>query len=233
MDKERAKDIIAHRCARELKDGYVVNLGIGIPTRCARFFPKGVDIILHAELGLVGQGPAPSPEEADPLHVVDASGNPASIIPGGVIVDSATNFGLIRGGHVDACVLGALEVDAEGSFGNWLIPGKKMTGMGGAMDLVNGAKTVILAMIHSQDGTPKIVKKCTLPLTGYRVVDLIVTEKAVIRVTPQGLMLMEYNPELGERGQALADIRASTGAELLLSPELKPMPLPEAFSPLA
>lgn len=226
MDKERAKDIIAYRCAQELKDGYVVNLGIGIPTRCARFFPEGVDIVLHAELGLVGQGPAPSAEEADPMHIVDASGNPASIIPGGVIVDSATNFGLIRGGHVDACVLGALEADAEGSFGNWLIPGKKMTGMGGAMDLVNGAKTVILAMIHSQGGKPKIVEKCTLPLTGYHVVDMIVTEKAVMVVTPQGLTLTEYNPELGDRDAAVADIQASTGAALILSPDLKPMPLP-------
>lgn len=226
MDKERAKDIIAYRCAQELKDGYVVNLGIGIPTRCARFFPKDVDIILHAELGLIGQGPAPSPEEADPMHVVDASGNPASILPGGAIVDSATNFGLIRGGHVDACVLGALEADAEGSFGNWIIPGKKLTGMGGAMDLVSGAKTVILAMTHTQGGKPKIVDKCTLPLTGYRVVDLIVTEKAVFSITPEGLMLMEYNPELGSKEAAVSDIRANTGAKFLRSPDLKPMPLP-------
>ena len=229
MDKQRAKDIIACRCAQELKDGYVVNLGIGIPTQCARYFPEGVDITLHAELGLIGQGPAPTAEQADPLHVVDASGNPATIIPGGAIVDSATNFGLIRGGHVDACVLGALEADAEGSFGNWLIPGKKVTGMGGAMDLVNGAKAVILAMIHSQGSTPKIVEKCTLPLTGYRVVDLIVTEKAVLKVTPEGLMLMEYNPELGDRQQAVAHIQANTGAALLISPGLKPMPLPESF----
>lgn len=226
MDKEKARDIIAYRCAQELKDGYVVNLGIGIPTRCARFFPKDVDITLHAELGLVGQGPAPSPETADPLHIVDASGSPASIIPGGVIVDSATNFGLIRGGHVDACVLGALEADAEGNFGNWLIPGKKITGMGGAMDLVNGAKTVILAMIHTQGGKPKIVKRCTLPLTGYHVVDMIVTEMAVLLVTPEGLMLTEYNPELGDRDTAVADIQAATEAPLILSPDLKPMPLP-------
>lgn len=227
MDKQRAKDIIANRCAQELKDGYVVNLGIGIPTQCARYFPEGVDITLHAELGLVGQGHAPTPEEADPMHIVDASGNPATIIPGGVIVDSATNFGLIRGGHVDACVLGALEADSEGSFGNWLIPGKKMTGMGGAMDLVNGAKTVILAMIHSQNGKPKIVEKCTLPLTGYRVVDMIVTELAVMMVTPEGLMLTEYNPELGERDAAVAEIQNQTAAKLLISPNLCPMVLPE------
>jgi acetate CoA/acetoacetate CoA-transferase beta subunit len=227
MDKQRAKDIIACRCAQELKDGYVVNLGIGIPTQCARFFPEGIDITLHAELGLVGQGPSPSPEEADPMHLVDASGAPASVIPGGVIVDSATNFGLIRGGHVDACVLGALEADAEGSFGNWLIPGKKMTGMGGAMDLVNGAKTVILAMIHTQGGKPKIVEKCSLPLTGYRVVNMIVTEMAVMVVTPQGLELREYNPELGDRDTAVAQIQAATAAKLHISPELRPMILPE------
>lgn len=227
MDKQRAKDIIANRCAQELKDGYVVNLGIGIPTQCARYFPEGVDITLHAELGLVGQGHAPSPEEADPLHIVDASGAPATIIPGGVIVDSATNFGLIRGGHVDACVLGALEADSEGSFGNWLIPGKKMTGMGGAMDLVNGAKTVILAMIHTQGGKPKIVEKCSLPLTGYKVVDMIVTELAVMVVTPEGLMLTEYNPELGDRDTAVAQIQSQTAAKLIISPELRPMVLPE------
>jgi len=226
VDKQRAKDIIAHRCAKELKDGYVVNLGIGIPTQCARFFPEGVDIVLHAEVGLVGQGPAPTKETADPLHLVDASGNPASTLPGSVIVDSATNFGLIRGGHVDACVLGALEVDREGSFASWIIPGKKITGMGGAMDLVTGAKTVILAMVHAQGSTPKIVEKCSLPLTGYRVVDMIVTEKAVMLVTPDGLLLTEYNPELGDRDAAIRDIQAHTGTGLLVSPELKPMPLP-------
>jgi acetate CoA/acetoacetate CoA-transferase beta subunit len=161
------------------------------------------------------------------MHLVDASGKPASVIPGGVIVDSATNFGLIRGGHVDACVLGALEADAEGSFGNWLIPGKKMTGMGGAMDLVNGAKTVILAMIHTQGGKPKIVEKCTLPLTGYRVVNMIVTELAVLVVTPQGLELTEYNPELGDKDAAVAQIQAATAAKLRISPALRPMILPE------
>lgn len=227
MDKQRAKDIIANRCAQELHDGYVVNLGIGIPTQCARYFPEGVDITLHAELGLVGQGPAPTPETADPMHLVDASGKPASCIPGACIVDSATNFGLIRGGHVDACVLGALEADSQGSFGNWLIPGKKITGMGGAMDLVNGAKTVILAMTHAQNGKPKIVEKFTLPLTGYRVVDMIVTELAVMKVTPTGLVLTEYNPELGDRDTAVAEIQRLTDAHLTISPELQPMVLPE------
>ena len=226
MDKARAKAIIACRCAQELKDGDVVNLGIGIPTLCAGYFPEGIDITLHAELGIVGQGPTPTAEEADPLHLVDASGKPATVIPGGVIVDSATNFGLIRGGHVDACILGALEADAEGSFGNWLIPGKKMTGMGGAMDLVTGAKSVILAMIHTEKGKPKIVEKCSLPLTGYKVVGKIVTELAVMEVTEDGLLLTEYNPELGDKDTAAAYIQENTAAKLIVSPELRPMILP-------
>ena len=142
-------------------------------------------------------------------------------------MDSATNFGLIRGGHVDACVLGALEADAEGSFGNWLIPGKKLTGMGGAMDLVNGSKTVILAMIHTQGDKPKIVEKCTLPLTGYKVVDMIVTELCVLKVTPEGLELAEYNPELGNRDTAVRIIQEKTAAKLHISPDLKPMRLPD------
>ena len=226
MDKARAKAIIACRCAKELKDGDVVNLGIGIPTLCAGYFPENMEITLHAELGIVGQGPTPSEEEADPRHLVDASGKPATVAPGGCIVDSATNFGLIRGGHVDACILGALEADQEGSFGNWLIPGKKMTGMGGAMDLVTGAKTVILAMIHTEKGTPKILTKCTLPLTGYRVVDKIVTELCVLEVTEKGLLLTEYNPELGERDAAVFYIQQNTGAKLTVSEHLKPMVLP-------
>ena len=179
MDKQRAKDIIACRCAQELKDGYVVNLGIGIPTQCARYFPEGVDITLHAELGLIGQGPAPTPEPADPLHVVAASGNPATIIPGG------------------------------------------------AMDLVNGSKTFILAMIHTQGDKPKIVEKCTLPLTGYKVVDMIVTELCVLKVTPEGLELAEYNPELGDQDTAVRIIQEKTAAKLHISPDLKPMRLPD------
>ena len=216
MDKQRAKDIIACRCAQELKDGYVVNLGIGIPTQCARYFPKGVDITLHAELGLIGQGPAPTPEQADPLHVVDASGNPATIIPGGAIVDSATNFGLIRGGHVDACVLGALEADAEGSFGNWLIPGKKLTGMGGAMDLCAGVKKIIVATDHCEkSGKSKILKKCTLPLTGAKCVTDIVTERCYFEVTPEGLVLREL-----AAGYTVDDIKACTEADFIVPDEI-------------
>lgn len=227
MDKARKKAIIACRCAEELKDGDVVNLGIGTPTLCAGYFPAGKEIILHGELGLIGQGPTPTAEEADPWHLVDASGAPATILPGGAIVDSATNFGLIRGGHVDACILGALEADATGSFASWIIPGKKVTGMGGAMDLVTGAKKVILAMTHTEGGVPKILKQCTLPLTGYRVVDKIVTELAVMEVTEKGLVLTEYNPELGTEEEAVAHIRDLTEAELTLSPKIRPMHLPK------
>lgn len=194
MDKQRAKDIIACRCAQELKDGYVVNLGIGIPTQCARYFPEGVDITLHASWGSLVKAPHPPRSRRIRSMWWMLPATPPPLSPAAAIVDSATNFGLIRGGHVDACVLGALEADAEGSFGNWLIPGKKLTGMGGAMDLVNGSKTVILAMIHTQGDKPKIVEKCTLPLTGYKVVDMIVTELCVLKVTPEGLELAEYNP---------------------------------------
>ena len=218
MDKQRAKDIIACRCAQELKDGYVVNLGIGIPTQCARYFPEGVDITLHAELGLIGPGPAPTPEQADPLHVVDASGNPATIIPGGAIVDSATNFGLIRGGHVDVTVLGSLQVDEKGNIANYKIPGKMLPGMGGAMDLVVGARKVIVAMEHTNKGKHKILKECTLPLTAKGQVNLIVTEMGVMKVTPEGLALVEYNPEY-----TIEEIQAATEAELIIADDLKEM----------
>ena len=218
MEKSEIKGFIAKRVAQELKDGDVVNLGIGIPTQCARYFPEGVDITLHAELGLIGQGPAPTPEQADPLHVVDASGNPATIIPGGAIVDSATNFGLIRGGHVDAVVLGGLEVDQEGGLANWIIPGKRMPGMGGAMDLLVGAKKVIVAMEHTAKGNPKILKKCKLPYTAVKCITKIITEMGVMLVTPEGLLLTEYNPEF-----TVEQIQEATEATLIISPELKPM----------
>lgn len=205
----------------------MVNLGSAFPPSAPGISPRVWTLPSMPSWGSLVKAPAPTPEQADPLHVVDASGNPATIIPGGAIVDSATNFGLIRGGHVDACVLGALEADAEGSFGNWLIPGKKLTGMGGAMDLVNGSKTVILAMIHTQGDKPKIVEKCTLPLTGYKVVDMIVTELCVLKVTPEGLELAEYNPELGDRDTAVRIIQEKTAAKLHISPDLKPMRLPD------
>ena len=220
MEKSEIKGFIAKRCATELKDGDVVNLGIGLPTLIPHYLPEGVELIIHAELGIVSAGKAPKEgdENYDPYHVVDAGGSPASVAYGGGFIDSASNFGLIRGGHVDACFLGALEVDAEGNLANWIIPGKKMPGMGGAMDLLVGAKKVIVAMEHTAKGNPKILKKCRLPYTAINCVNMIVTEMGVMNVTDKGLELIEYNPEF-----TLEQIIAATEADLIIGPELKKM----------
>ena len=220
MEKSEIKGFIAKRCAKELKDGDVVNLGIGLPTLIPHYLPEGVEVIIHAELGIVSAGKAPKEgdENYDPYHVVDAGGSPASVAYGGGFIDSASNFGLIRGGHVDACFLGALEVDAEGNLANWIIPGKKMPGMGGAMDLLVGAKKVIVAMEHTAKGNPKILKKCRLPYTAINCVNMIVTEMGVMNVTDKGLELIEYNPEF-----TLEQIIAATEADLIIGPELKKM----------
>jgi acetate CoA/acetoacetate CoA-transferase beta subunit len=217
MDKNQIKAIIAARVAKELKDGDVVNLGIGIPTLVPSYLPEGVNVILHAELGCVGAGPKPDEDNIDP-YVVDAGGNPASCIVGGAFIDSATSFCIIRGGHVDATVLGCLECDEEGNLANWIIPGKRCPGMGGAMDLVSGAKKVIVAMEHTAKGNHKILKKCRLPLTAMKCVNLIITEMALMEVTDKGLVLMEINPEF-----TVEEVQAATGAELTVSPDLKPM----------
>ncbi|MEG1548737.1 MAG: 3-oxoacid CoA-transferase subunit B [Clostridia bacterium] len=219
MDKSLIKAFIAKRVAMEFKDGDIVNLGVGLPTLCTSYLPEGVHIIVHAEVGIIGQGPTPAGDNLDAMHVVDAGGFPASVIVGGAFADSATNFGLIRGGHVDDVVLGGLEVDAHGNLSNWIIPGKRMPGMGGAMDLLVGAKRVIVAMEHTAKGNPKILEKCTLPYTAINCVDLIVTEMGVMDVTPEGIVLKEYNPEF-----TLEDIQAATAAKLIISPDLKPMP---------
>ena len=220
MDKSEIKAFIAKRCAKELKDGDVVNLGIGLPTMIPAFLPEGVDLVIHAELGIVGAGATPKEGDAnyDPYHVVDAGGNVASVAFGGGFIDSATNFGLIRGGHVDACFLGALEVDQEGNLANWIIPGKRMPGMGGAMDLCVGARNCIVCMEHTAKGNPKILKKCRLPYTAVKCITKIITEMCVIEVTPEGLLMTEYNPEF-----TLDQIKAATEAELIISPDLKPM----------
>ena len=217
MDKAQIKGFIAARVAKELKDGDVVNLGIGLPTLVPAYLPEDVHVILQSENGTIGVGPV-TPENKDPYHVVDAGGFPSAAAPGACFIDSASSFALIRGGHVDATILGGLEVDEEGSLSNWIIPGKKMPGMGGAMDLLVGAKNVIVAMEHTAKGNPKILKKCKLPYTAVKCVTKIITEMCVIEVTPEGLLMTEYNPEF-----TLDQIKAATEAELIISPDLKPM----------
>lgn len=195
QDSKLKKEVIAKRVAMELHDGDIVNLGIGIPTLVANYLPSGVEIFLQSENGILGMGPAPRPGFEHP-QLINAGGMPVTFLPGAAAFDSAMSFGLIRGGRVDATVLGALQVDEEGHLANWMIPGKLVPGMGGAMDLVTGAKKVIVAMQHvNKNGTSKIVKKCSLPLTSIRRVNLIVTDMAVIEVTENGLILKEVAPE--------------------------------------
>jgi acetate CoA/acetoacetate CoA-transferase beta subunit len=208
------KEFIAARVARELKDGDVVNLGVGLPTMVADFLPPGIDIVLQSENGIMGMGPAPLEEQAD-FAIVNAGGQPVSIKTGAMFFDSSTSFGIIRGGHVDVTVLGALEVDEKGNLANWIIPGKMVPGMGGAMDLVVGAKRVIVAMEHTQKGRPKILTRCTLPLTAAKCVDLIVTEMGVIAVEPDGLVLTEVNPAF-----TVEEILAATDAPLRVAAEI-------------
>ena len=217
MDKSMVKEFIARRVARELKDGDVVILGIGLPTMIPQFLPEDVHVTLQAENGIIGAAPA-TDATYDPIHVVDASGKPTAVSATGCYIDSMTSFGLIRGGHVDATILGGLEVDEEGSLSNWIVPGKKMPGMGGAMDLLVGAKHVIVAMEHTAKGNPKILKKCRLPYTAVKCITKIITEMCVIECTPDGLLLTEYNPEFTSE-----EIQAATEARLIISPELKPM----------
>lgn len=212
-----AKEIIARRVAKEFKDGDVVNLGIGLPTLVPNYIDEGVEIILHSENGFTGIGPAPEEDQID-LNLVNAGGMPVTIMPGGVFFDSAMSFTIIRGGHLDATVLGALQVDEEGNLANWMIPGKLVPGMGGAMDLVGGAKKVIVAMTHTAKGEIKILQKCTLPLTGAKKVSKIITEMGVMDVTPQGLVLVEYNTDY-----TLDEIQLATEAKLIISDQIKAM----------
>lgn len=209
-----AKQIIAARVAKELKNGDVVNLGIGLPTMVPNFLPDDVNVILQSENGYIGLAPVNG--ESDP-DLVNAGGQPAGIIPGGAFFDSLFSFELIRGGHVDVTVLGGLEVDVHGNLANWMVPGKMVPGMGGAMDLVTGAKKVIVAMEHSsKKGVPKILEQCRLPLTGKGVVDMIITELAVFRVTDEGLVLEELL-----EGADLETVQVRTEASFKVSPNLK------------
>jgi len=211
MEKHEIKDFIAKRVARELHDGDVVNLGIGLPTLVGNFVPEGIHINLQSENGLIGLGPAPAESDVD-MDITNAGGQPVTLLPGGMYFDSCTSFGIIRGGHVDVTVLGSLQVDESGSLANWIIPGKMVPGMGGAMDLVTGAKKVILAMTHTNRGRAKILKECTLPLTAQNQVNMIITEMGVISVEEDGLHLIEYNPEF-----TIDEIKEATEATLIIN----------------
>jgi acetate CoA/acetoacetate CoA-transferase beta subunit len=214
-----AQTIIAKRIAQELRSGMLVNLGIGIPTLVANYVPADVRVFFQSENGLIGTGPIPEEGMAHPT-LTDAGGQPVTALPGACTFDSAVSFGLIRGGHVDMTVLGGLQVDQQGRLANWMIPGKMVPGMGGAMDLVTGAKRVVVAMQHSAKGKSKVVKQCTLPLTSVRSVDLVVTEMAVISFPEGRATLIETAP-----GVPVSRVIEATEAELVVSPDVQQMPI--------
>jgi acetate CoA/acetoacetate CoA-transferase beta subunit len=217
MDKQFVQEYIAQRVAKELHDGDVVNLGIGLPTLVANYVPHDKAVMFQSENGFVGLGPTPSEENLDP-YITNAGGKPVTIKKGGIFFDSATSFGIIRGGHVDLTVLGALQVDEKGNIANYMIPGKMVPGMGGAMDLISGARKVIVAMEHTAKGSVKILKDCSLPLTAANEVNLIVTEMGVMEVTEKGLVLKEINPEF-----TVEEVQAVTEPTLIIAEDLKNM----------
>ena len=211
------KNYIAKRVAQELKDGDVVNLGIGLPTLVANHVPDGVEITLHAEHGIIGLGPEAKPGEED-YEIINAGGFPITVLPGASFLNSASSFAIIRGGRVDVTILGALQVDEKGNLANWMVPGRRVTGMGGAMDLVVGAKKVIVAMEHTNKGKPKIFSSCTYPLTAVKVVKQIITEMGVMDITKDGIVLREIAP-----GISVDDVQAATEAMLIIPDDLKVM----------
>jgi 3-oxoacid CoA-transferase subunit B len=221
--QEKQKDVekrerIVKRIARDLRDGFYVNLGIGLPTMVANYVPAGIEVVLQSENGMLGIGPFPLEGEED-ADLINAGKETVTEIPGTAYFSSADSFAMIRGGHIDLSVLGAMEVDQDGNLANWMIPGKVVKGMGGAMDLVAGARRTVIAMEHTtREGAPKILKRCTLPLTGLKVVNTIVTEMAYITVTPQGLVLEEV-----AEGLTAEDVQKATEATLIVSPNLKTM----------
>ena len=217
MDKYQMREVIAKRAAKELHDGDVVNLGIGIPTLIPNYLPEGISVTLQTENGAMGMGPTPAEGEED-KNLINAGGGSITLAPGACTFDSATSFAIIRGGHVNVSFLGALQVDEKGNLANWIIPGKMAPGMGGAMDLVVGAKRVILTMEHTQKGNPKILKECTLPLTAAGQVNMIITEMGVMDITPEGIVVREIHPEF-----TFEQMQEATEAKLILDPNWKPM----------
>lgn len=208
---------IAKRCAKEFHDGDFVNLGIGLPTMVANYMPEDLTVTLHSENGFAGIDEMATEENLD-VDIINSGGSYVTVLPRVKYFDTADSFGLVRGGHLDATVLGAMQVAENGDLANWIVPGKKVAGMGGAMDLVTGARRVIITMLHTQKGAHKILKQCTLPLTAPQCVDLIITEMGVMEVTPEGLVVTELHPDFTKE-----DIQEATGCKLIFSPDLKAM----------